>query len=182
MIPDSPDSFTADWMRTLRADPCVRVDMYLGRTLVKLGKCSPQHLQAPKHAETTTGREHHRLSPGTEPQIRVVSRSRPEYAQGPAVELFASHLYESGGRTLSSSASGRAPVPSSSLPFPSSAGEADVSALDRAPFVSEQKEHEDLLVLSEAVPIFTLWYTILQLMQFGVGNRYPGNDYITLLI
>ena len=48
-----------------------------------------------------------------------------------------------------------------SLPFPTSAGHANVSASDRVPFVLEQKEHEDLFVLSETVPIFTLWYTIL---------------------
>lgn len=56
---------------------------------------------------------------------------------------------------------GKLRVPSSSLPFPISAGEANVSALDRVPFVLEQKEHKDLLVLSETVPIFSLWYTIL---------------------
>lgn len=56
---------------------------------------------------------------------------------------------------------GKLHVPSSSLPFPISAGHANVSALDRVPFLLEQKEHEDLLVLSKPVPIFTLWYTIL---------------------
>ena len=48
-----------------------------------------------------------------------------------------------------------------SLPFPTSAGHTNISAFDRVPFVLEQKEHEDLLVLSETVPIFTLWHTTL---------------------
>lgn len=90
--------------------------------------------------------------------VRAVNKSRLPLTDRIRDDLFGSHFK----KAVNTSSPVRAPAPRpvlSALPVP--AAEAKVSALGRVPFVLEQKEHEDLLVLRELVPISTLWCTIL---------------------